>query len=165
MCPRFPPPQSCYTCNSSTCCRRTLILLSFLRACARSYASCIRNHVSGVRPTHPPPTAFANFFTSSSPPVSPGSWISECDSRSSKCLRKIHEEAVEATPPPKTSEEDKKPYPLCPSARAINANPVAPHPKPQKKHCDRTKDSQNAPWKPGPERHCLYLYSAEEHRS
>jgi hypothetical protein len=32
------------------CCRRTLILLSFLRAAAKSKASCIRSHVSGVLP-------------------------------------------------------------------------------------------------------------------
>lgn len=38
-------------CNScGTCWRRTLILLSFLRAAARSQASCIRNHVSSVLP-------------------------------------------------------------------------------------------------------------------
>ena len=32
------------------CCRRTLIFLSFLRAAARSKASCIRSQVSGVLP-------------------------------------------------------------------------------------------------------------------
>ena len=42
--------QPAWICTCSACCRRTLILLSLLRAAARSEASCIRSQVSGVLP-------------------------------------------------------------------------------------------------------------------
>ena len=73
-------------------------------------------------------------------------------------LRTIQEEVVQTTPVPKPEQQDAEPEPLRHACGAVQARPVAPHPKPEKEEGQRARhhnESQRDPDRKGhPRRVC-----------